>query len=190
MVVRVALCLTVLAIPVCLVLAGCGGSNPHSAAPSGTATEAAFRGSPPALVAVHRQSDRLLSGGVKAFHARLRALRGHPVVVNEWGSWCEPCQSEFPVFQKAAVRYGKRVAFLGIDAKDTDSAARSFLRRFPVTYPSYTDPQKRILASLQTYGVVPQTFYFNARGAQVYDHAGPYDSVAQLAHDIRFYLHR
>lgn len=57
MLVRVALCLTVLAIPVSLVLAGCAGSNPHSAAPSHTATEAAFRGSSPALAAVHHQSD-------------------------------------------------------------------------------------------------------------------------------------
>jgi cytochrome c biogenesis protein CcmG, thiol:disulfide interchange protein DsbE len=181
----------VIAAGVMLGLTGCGGSasSSHSAAPSRSAVEVAFRGSPAALTAVHAQADRLLPGGVSAFRARMRALRGHPVIVNEWGSWCEPCQAEFPVFQKAAVRYGRSVAFLGLDAKDTDSAAAAFLKRYPVTYPSYTDPHETILASLKTYDAVPQTFYFNARGHEVYDHAGSYATLASLTRDIRFYLH-
>jgi cytochrome c biogenesis protein CcmG/thiol:disulfide interchange protein DsbE len=189
--VRVPGWLTVIAIPLTVVVTGCGGSgtSSHSAAPQRTAVEAAFRGSPPALAAIHAQSDRLLGGGVRAFQARLKALRGHPVVVNLWGSWCEPCQSEFPVFQKAAVRDGRRVAFLGIDVRDTDSAAASFLRKFPVTYPSYADPDKAILSSLKTYDATPQTFYFNSRGREVYDHAGPYTSLSSLQRDIRHYLH-
>jgi cytochrome c biogenesis protein CcmG, thiol:disulfide interchange protein DsbE len=189
--VRVSVWLAVVAIPVAILVSGCGGSgtSSHSAAPSRTAVEAAFRGSPAPLAEIHAQSDRLLGGGVAAFHARLRALAGHPIVVNMWGSWCEPCQSEFPVFQKAAVQDGRRVAFLGIDSKDTNRAASAFLKRFPVTYPSYTDPDKAILASLRTYDAMPQTFYFNARGHEVYDHAGPYTSLKSLQHDIRYYLH-
>ena len=140
--------LTVIAIPLTIVVTGCGGSgtSSHSAAPDRTAVEVAFRGSPAPLAAIHAQSDRLLGGGVSAFRARLKALRGHPVIVNLWGSWCEPCQSEFPVFQRAAVRDGRQVAFLGVDSKDTDSAAAAFLKRFPVTYPSYTDPDRAIQA--------------------------------------------
>lgn len=41
----------------------------------------------------------------EAFKARLEALRGHPVVVNQWASWCGPCRYEFPFFQKLAGRY-------------------------------------------------------------------------------------
>ncbi len=169
-------------------LEGCGATAPHHRGPSPSAVRSAFRGSAPALSALHDQADRLLGGGPSAFRARLRSLRGHPAVVNEWGSWCEPCQSEFPVFQTTAVRYGRTVAFLGIDARDTDAGARSFLGRFPLTYPSYVDPRQTIVATLRTYPVIPQTFYFNARGIMVDDHAGPYESVASLEHDIRFYL--
>ena len=133
--------IVVLASPV---LAACGGGRPHSAAPSHSAVTTALQGSPAPLAALHGQAGRLLSGGAPALRARLRGLRGHPVVINKWASWCEPCQSEFPVFQRVAVTYGRRVAFIGMDSKDHDGAARAFLRRFPVTYPSYVDPSQTV----------------------------------------------
>src|ERR671936_853689 len=71
----------------------------------------------------------LLGGGAAAFRARLRGLRGHPVVVNKWASWCGPCRSEFPYFQRLGVELGRRVAFLGVDGNDNDSDSRRFLRR-------------------------------------------------------------
>ena len=187
---RVFTLLSVIAAAVGLLLAGCGSASPRNAAPGRTAVEAAFQGSPPAIAAVHHQADQLLSGGPAAFHRRLEALRGHPVVVNLWGSWCEPCQSEFPVFQKAAVSLGRGVAFLGIDVADRTGAARAFLKRFPVTYPSYLDPHRAIEASLRTYHATPQTFFFDAKGREQYDRAGPYASVAALKRDIRIYLNR
>lgn len=189
MAVRVATSFSVIAIAVGLLLGGCGSGSPKNAAPNREAVDAAFRGSPPALAKLHQQSDHLLSGGPAAFQARLKSLRGHPVVVNLWGSWCGPCQSEFPVFQKAAVRFGRRVAFLGVDVVDKDSAASSFLKRFPVTYPSYVDPHRAIQSSLKTYPGTPQTFFFDARGREQYDRAGPYGSVASFARDLRTYLH-
>ena len=187
---RVSTSLSVIAIAAGLLLAGCGSSAPKNSAPTRTAIAAAFKGSPPAIAALHRQADALLPGGPSAFAARLKALRGHPVVVNLWGSWCEPCQGEFPVFQKAAVRFGRRVAFLGIDVADKPGAARAFLKRFPVTFPSYLDPHRAIEASLRTYRGTPQTFFFDARGREQYDRAGPYNSVASLRRDIGTYLHQ
>ena len=151
--------------------------------------QADFRGSPAPLAALHGQANQLLGGGAPAFKARLQALRGYPVIVNLWASWCEPCQSEFPIYQRVAVAYGRRVAFLGIDAKDSNANAAAFLRRFPVTYPSYTDPSGAIERSIDAYSAYPQTFYFNARGGLAYDNAGPYTSVVEFEHDIAFYLH-
>lgn len=150
----------------------------------------AFRGSPAPLAALHDQAGRLLSGGTRAFKARLTALRGHPVVINEWASWCEPCQSEFPVFQRVAVSYGRRVAFLGLDSRDVRGAATKFLRGFPVTYPSYVDPHQRIAGALGAVGGIPQTIYIDRAGKQQFDHAGPYETAAALERDIRFYLLR
>jgi cytochrome c biogenesis protein CcmG, thiol:disulfide interchange protein DsbE len=176
------------ALALAAVVAGCGSTVRNAAPPAG-AVRAAFKGSPPPLASVHAQSDRLLPGGAQAFEARLRQLRGYPVVVNLWASWCGPCQSEFPMYQKVAVTFGRQVAFLGIDAKDANGAASAFLHRFPVTYPSYADPDGQIASAIHAFSAYPQTFYFNSRGQMVYDKAGPYLSAAELRRDIRFYLH-
>jgi cytochrome c biogenesis protein CcmG/thiol:disulfide interchange protein DsbE len=187
--VRLGVCFVVLAIPLGLAVGGCGATTPtHSAGPSRAAIQAAFRGSPPALAAVHAQADELLGGGSKALEARLRALRGQPVVVNLWASWCGSCESEFPVFQQTAVKYGRRIAFLGVDERDTRANATAWLKRFPVTYPSYVDPTRSIDATLRTLVGTPQTFFFNARGQEQFDHGGPYTSVASLSGDIHTYL--
>lgn len=170
------------------VLAGCGATQPRSAAPTPKQTSAALDGSPAPLAAVHAQANQLLAGGPSAFKARLTALRGYPVVVNKWASWCGPCQSEFPVFQKVAVAFGRQVAFLGVDGNDHNQAARGFLRSFPVTYPSYTDPSQSIAAAIKAATYFPQTVFFDRAGKAVYEHAGPYESASALEKDIRHYV--
>jgi cytochrome c biogenesis protein CcmG/thiol:disulfide interchange protein DsbE len=172
-----------------LVLAGCG-AQARSAAPGPATVAAAFKHSPPVLASLHVQADRLLGGGPSAFAARLRSLRGYPVVVNKWASWCEPCQTEFPAFQRAAVTYGRQVAFVGIDGKDSDGSAAGFLHQFPVSYPSYVDPRENIARTIQAATYYPQTVYFDRRGKIVYDHAGPYETAAALEQDIRRYVLR
>jgi cytochrome c biogenesis protein CcmG/thiol:disulfide interchange protein DsbE len=169
-------------------LAGCGAGQAHSAAPSQGQVSAAFQGSPPQLASLHAQANHLLNGGSAAFHARLTSLRGLPVVVNKWASWCGPCQTEFPAFQRASVTYGRRVAFVGIDGKDHNQAATAFLRRFPVTYPSFVDPQEDIARSIQAATFFPETVYYDRRGRFLYEHAGPYLSASALEQDIRRYV--
>jgi cytochrome c biogenesis protein CcmG/thiol:disulfide interchange protein DsbE len=171
-----------------LLATACGAAAPRSAAPSPAREAAAFKGSPAPLAGLHAQADRLLGGGVPSFRTRLTSLRGYPVVVNKWASWCGPCQTEFPAFQRAALRYGRSVAFVGIDGKDSATQAAAFLRRFPVAYPSYQDPDENIARSIKASVYFPQTVYFDRRGRIVYDHAGPYESVSALERDIHRYL--
>jgi len=163
------------------------GAQPRSQAPSPSATSTALRASPPVLAALHARADQLISGGPAAFRALLARLRGYPVVVNKWASWCDPCQVEFPAFQRASVAYGRQVAFVGVDGKDHDQAATAFLRRFPVAYPSYVDPQESISRDIEAATYYPQTVYFDRRGKIVYDHAGPYLSAGALEQDVRRY---
>lgn len=82
-------------------------------------------------------SGRLLGGGTYS----LAEDRGDDIVViNVWGSWCAPCNSEAPVLQEVyeEVR-GQGVQFLGINTRDSDAAARTFVRTYGITYPSLVD---------------------------------------------------
>jgi cytochrome c biogenesis protein CcmG, thiol:disulfide interchange protein DsbE len=179
--------LSLAALAVALAVAGCGSTQPKNEAPSTQSVNAAFKGSPPPLASLHDQANHLLSGGTSAFDARLAGLQGYPVVVNKWASWCGPCQTEFPVFQRASVALGRKVAFLGLDGKDQSPAATAFLHKFPVSYPSYVDPHEDIARKIHAATYYPQTIYYDRNGKIVFDHAGPYESVGALEKDIRHY---
>ena len=148
----------------------------------------ALAGAPAPLAALHAQSNQLLRGGRRAFRARLAELRGHPVVINKWASWCGPCQAEFPVFQRVATSHGKRVAFLGVDGHDKRAAASAFLRSHPLPYPSYEDPDEAISRAIGAPANYPITVFLDARGRTAFIHQGLYASAADLTADLRRYL--
>jgi cytochrome c biogenesis protein CcmG/thiol:disulfide interchange protein DsbE len=175
------------AVATALLAAGCGSSSGGGHGGEHPDYATALAGSPAPLAALHGQANRLLGGGQDAYEARLGKLRGYPVVVNVWASWCGPCRLEFPFFQRAAAQYGKRVAFLGIDSQDSDDAARTFLGEAPVPYPSYTDPDEEITASVGADLGLPDTVFYDRRGELVHLRQGPYDDVAELRGDIRRY---
>lgn len=164
------------------VIAGCGQEGPRSSPlPRGTAAKA------PALKAIQAQGNRLLEGGTEAFKRRLVQLRGHPVVVNQWASWCPPCRREFPYFQRLAARYGARVAFLGVDSSDNRGAAKRFMARFPTPYPHYFDPGNGIARLFAGGRAWPTTAFYDARGRLRSTRPGGYASQADLRDDIRRY---
>ncbi|ASU81843.1 TlpA family protein disulfide reductase [Nocardiopsis gilva YIM 90087] len=79
----------------------------------------------------------LLEGG----RMDLDSLRGDVVVVNVWGSWCPPCREEAPDLQRTwEETRDEGVQFLGVNTRDTESGARSFVEEFGITYPSIIDP--------------------------------------------------
>jgi cytochrome c biogenesis protein CcmG, thiol:disulfide interchange protein DsbE len=146
-------------------------------------------GAPPALAALHEQSATILTGGTKAFEKRLADLRGTPIVINKWASWCGPCRSEFPIFQRVATDRGKTVAFLGINGGDKRPAAERFLAERPVPYPSYEDPvPEKIAQTLKAAKYFPMTIFVDARGRIAFTKAGEYRTRAELEADIDRYL--
>ena len=78
-------------------------SEPKVSKISAQELHAKLDGAPPALAALHAQANDLLPGARKGLQARVRALRGHPVVVNVWAAWCVPCRVELPVIQRASL---------------------------------------------------------------------------------------
>lgn len=142
---------------------------------------------PAPLKQLHDQSCDLLGGGPTAFKQRLASLKGHPVVVNQWASWCGPCRAEFPHFQKLSVSLGKKVAFVGVDSMDNDGDARAFLKRYPIVYPSYEDGEGKVAQVFNGVGPLPKTVFYDATGKLKYIHVGQYRDEATLRRDIHRY---
>ncbi len=181
-VVRVALLLSTLA-----VLAGCASST--AAGPLGPAPTKAQAAT--ALAGLRHQAGQILAGGPEAFRRLLGSLRGYPIVVNQWASWCGPCRYEFPFFQRLAQRYQARVAFLGVDSNDSRPDAAAFLKQLPVPYPTYFDPDTSIARLFHGGLAWPTTAFYDRAGRVIYVHLGAYASEAKLDADIRRYaLHR
>lgn len=162
-------------------LAACGSGDAASIASSSVPTARE------ALPSLRRQANEFLSGGPSAFRARLAGLRGHPVVVNQWASWCGPCRYEFPFFASLAKRYEGRVAFLGVDSQDSADAARAFLKRYPVPYPHFFDPDGKVARAFRGGRAFPTTAYYNEAGKLVFTHVGGYAAQAKLDEDIKRY---
>jgi len=163
--------------------------RPSAAVHPPTAAQArtALAGSPQPLAALHAQAGQLLGGGEAAVRKRLGALRGRPVVVNAWASWCPPCRQELPLFAAASAREGKRVAFIGLDVNDEAGSARRFLAAHPVSYPSYADPGGDTARRLGHFVGLPTTMFLNAAGRVVATHAGQYTSSTALERDLARY---
>jgi cytochrome c biogenesis protein CcmG/thiol:disulfide interchange protein DsbE len=179
------LCLALSALA--LGLGACGGSGDDTVTARAPDYRVALADAPKPLARLYSEGDRLLPGGTEAFERQLAELRGYPVVVNKWASWCGPCREEFPRLQRLSARFGDRVAFLGVDANDSDAAARTFLGEFPLPYPSFTDPDQDISRLLAATAGFPATAFYDARGERVHVKLGPYASQSDLAADISRY---
>lgn len=177
----------VCSLAIAVALPACGSDEPDSAAPSKAQARKALAGAPAPLAALHAQANQLLDGGPKAFEARLARLKGHPVVVNKWASWCDPCRRELPHFQRQALEHGKRIAFLGVDSNDNDANAREFLERFPVSYPSYKDPDLKVSAVFNGVTGFPTTAFYDSEGELAYVKQGVYLEEQDLVEDIERY---
>lgn len=145
-------------------------------------------GAPAPLAELHAQSGKLLDGGLDAFERRLDRLEGHPVVINKWASWCDPCRAEFPAFQQLATERGREIAFLGLNAGDSRRPAEAFLRDYPVPFPSYVDPDEEIAREIKAPANYPITLFVDERGETAFIHQGGYTSTEDLTADIERYL--
>ena len=93
----------------------------------------------------------------------LVGLRGQPVVVNIWASWCAPCRTEMPLLQDAANTYAGEAVILGVASNDDPGEAKRFLDDLGLTYPNVFDAsgEIRVALGLTAY---PTTYVFGIDG--------------------------
>jgi thiol-disulfide isomerase/thioredoxin len=153
---------------VSLLAAACGRGDAPSSSGEG------------AVVALPSSPTELPEVDVAGYEALLETLRGTPVVVNVWASWCGPCRNEAPALAAAAQEYGDRVRFLGLDVLDTRPDARAFIQEYGWTYPSLFDRTGAIRDSLGLVGQ-PFTVFYDASGTVVdtYPGAIPADELRE-----------
>jgi cytochrome c biogenesis protein CcmG/thiol:disulfide interchange protein DsbE len=96
----------------------------------------------------------------------LAALRGRPVVVNFWATWCQPCVREFPLLRQAAATHTHtrdRLAVVGVLTNDRPAAARAFVRRHHATWPVGIDPGATTAGRWGAVGL-PHTWFIRPDG--------------------------
>jgi len=169
-------------------LAGCGGDGSSGEAASVPDFDTALADAPPALAAVYGQGDAIIDGGVEGFEKQLADLQGFPVVVNKWASWCGPCREEFPYLQQVAAELGTEVAFLGVDGQDSREAARTFLDSNPLPYPSFFDPDEKIVKDVLGADIgYPATVFYDGDGNITFTKFGPFKSQQDLREHVERY---
>lgn len=148
------------------VLAACS----NAVGSSGDSGYVSGRGVITTLAAENREKPGEIAGGtLDGEQISLADYTGKIVVVNVWGSWCAPCRAEAPDLAEAAEELAdQNVVFLGIDSRDpSEVAARAFLRRFDVPYPSIYDQSGKTLLAFRgtlTPNSIPSTVIIDKEG--------------------------
>jgi cytochrome c biogenesis protein CcmG, thiol:disulfide interchange protein DsbE len=108
----------------------------------------------------------------------LEDVRGRPVLLNFWASWCAPCVEEAPVLRRAHDLYGDEVSFVGVDVKDAQTDARAFARRHGLDYTHVRDTG----AIYADYGLTgqPESFLIDSDGVVVEHVTGPFADAQDL----------
>ena len=114
---------------------------------------------------------------------QLSELRGKPVVLNFWATWCVPCAQEHPLMVQAAGFYGERAHFIGVAYQDNRDAIRAWLRRNGgQAYPILIDVNAKAAIAYGVYGV-PETYVIDKEGVVRWKKVGPM-SAAELRQNL------
>lgn len=145
-----------LAVSAVLVLASCGEGVPKP-------------------VVVGNEAPEYAAKTIDGAPASLESLRGKPVLLNVWATWCGPCEKEMPDLQRLHERAGPRglvIVGVSIDQPSEAEAVRAFARERGVTFALWHDPDDRVSSTFRLMGV-PATFLIAPDGTLLWRHTGP-----------------
>jgi len=111
---------------------------------------------------------RSLDGG----EATLAGFRGRYVLLNFWASWCGPCRAETPLLQSYTEEHPDGMLVVGVNQQENESAARSFVEEFGVTYPQLLDPAGQVSSGYRLSRGLPISFLIDPEGVVVRIHIG------------------
>lgn len=129
----------------------------------------------PAPVDVGRPAPAYRTVSASGDSVSLESLRGKPVLLNVWATWCHPCRDEVPELQRLYERYrgrGLELVGVSVDAAGHDDAIRAFARDYGMTYPVWRDPDENVSATFLVVGV-PATFLIDRSGVLRWKKTGP-----------------
>jgi peroxiredoxin len=104
---------------------------------------------------------------------RLNDLRGRPVLINFWATWCPACRSELPALQAAYQRYGGQVAFLGVDVKEPEGTVAAFAQQSGLTFPILLDGDGAVGSQLYQVRGIPTSLFIAPDGVVSVRQVGP-----------------
>jgi thiol-disulfide isomerase/thioredoxin len=182
-----------LAVAAAVALTGCSATGADE--PTRTGGQAGYVGGQKSLTQVPpaaRKAAPVVSG------TRLGSDRtvstadfpGKVLVLNVWGSWCNPCREEAPALQAASVKTAGVAQFVGINSRDTGQApAEAFVRAFKITYPSIYDDDGSVLLNFAgnlPLSTLPSTLIVDKQGRVAVRVAGPITelTLVQLINDV------
>lgn len=102
---------------------------------------------------------------------RLSDLRGHPVVVNFWATWCGPCRLEMPLLQKYADRFPQDLQILAVNDGEAKGEVQKFVDELGLKFNILLDPAEKV-TDLYRVQAFPSTFLLDAAGNIRFQHIG------------------
>jgi thiol-disulfide isomerase/thioredoxin len=153
-------------------LSACGGSSAKNKDGLGTAV---------AFATNDRKPFPMLAGKtLDGAHLDMNSFKGQVIVVNIWGSWCNPCQAEAPYLERTYEAFKSQgVQFVGIDTRDNSGQAKAFLRDKQISYPNLVDGDDETLLTklvgITSLASVPSTLIIDRNGGLAWRALKPVD---------------
>jgi cytochrome c-type biogenesis protein len=129
---------------------------------------------PPARVEVGVEAPSYAARNLSGDSVSLAKMRGKPVLLNVWATWCLPCKEEIPYLESLHGKHaaqGLQIVGVSVDARGDESKITEFARDFRMTYPIWRDPDERVNSRFLAIGV-PSTYLIDRDGVLRWKHLG------------------